>query len=95
MNRNKKLEHLITGKSIVSVNDQPDGNVVVLDDGSHVSVKGRVAGAPTGTAVSEVWQEGKVLRLGFVDGTTNDITLAEETSSVLVRDAKGGFAYSD
>jgi hypothetical protein len=30
-----------------------------------------------------------------VDGTRSDITLAAETSSVLLRDASGGFVYSD
>jgi hypothetical protein len=96
MTRNKKLEYILSGEGIVSIRDDDDGFVVTLANGAHMNVKGRPAGPiPTELAISQVWQQGCTLRLGFADGTTTDIALQAETSTILVRSAQGEFLYAD
>jgi hypothetical protein len=96
MTRNKKLENILSGEGIVSIRDDDDGFVVTLANGAHMKVKGNITAAiPTGLAISQVWQQGCTLRLGFADGTATDIALQAETSSILVRSAQGEFLYAD
>ena len=48
-----------------------------------------------GRTVKSVRQKANEFDLGFTDGTTAAITLAEETSSVMLRDHKGALEYAD
>jgi hypothetical protein len=48
-----------------------------------------------GRTVKQVRQEGSVLHLDFEDDSTMEIKLAEETSSVMVRDGKNKMEYAD
>jgi hypothetical protein len=94
--RNMKLEHVIAHKAIRSVEAADGTSTVIFDDGGRMTIQGAVRGdLPRNVAITEVWQHGTILRLGYADGTTADIALAAETSSVLLRDASGGFVYSD
>jgi hypothetical protein len=94
--RNMKLEHLVARKAIRSVESSAGTSTVTFDDGARMTIQGTAPDdLQRNVAITEVWQHDTILRLGFADGTTSDVTLAAETSSVLLRDASGGFVYSD
>jgi hypothetical protein len=91
-----KLEHVVAHKAIRSVEAADGTSMLIFDDGARMVIQGAVRDdLPRNVAITEVWQQGTVLRLGFADGTMSDMSLAAETSSVLMRDAAGGFVYSD
>lgn len=48
-----------------------------------------------GRAVSAVRQDGAVLHLDFVDGSSMQVKLADPASSVMVRDKDGKLEYAD
>jgi hypothetical protein len=94
--RNMKLEHVVAHKAIRSVESSDGTSTVIFDDGGRMTIQGTVRGdLQRNVAITEVWQHDTTLRFGFADGTTSDIALAAATSSVLLRDASGAFAYSD
>jgi len=95
MNRNRKLENLVVGRSITDIGEKDGSQTITLDDRSVIVVKGKLGDLPTGVAISTVFQGGTVLRFVFSDGESRDIALLSEGSSVLMRTSAGGFAYSD
>jgi len=94
---NRKLTPIITGRTVKSA-AQADGALrIEFDDGSVMTIK---LGAPfkdsiTGKKVKAVRQKATEFDLDFTDGTSAAITLAEETSSVMVRDHKSALEYAD
>lgn len=100
MNQNKKLSKLISGRSITDVVQSKNKNTlnVTLDDNSRMTIKtsGEVNKADLkGLKIDKVQQQDTTLRLIGTDNKTVDVTLDEATSSVIMRDKDGGFAYSD
>ena len=49
----------------------------------------------TGRQVKAVRQKGQTLNIDFNDGSSAEIGMAEATSSVMLRDAKGTMEYAD
>ncbi len=95
---NRKLTPIITGRTIKAAT-QNDGVLnVTFNDGSTMRIK-TGAEAPTGQMVGRTVkatrQGGIEMDLDMQDGTSVGVTLAEETSSVMLRDANGELEYAD
>ena len=97
MTSNHQLTGLLKGRTITGTGNS--GNVLTIhfDDGSHMTVQtaGSSNSAATGGAIAAVRQAGTTLELVFEGGGMLDIPLAEETSSVMVRDKNNGMEYAD
>ena len=95
--RNQKLTPILAER-IVKQTKHTDGVLQIkFDDGSVMKIK---TGAPfkdsiTGKKVKAVRQKATEFDLDFADGTSAAITLAEETSSVMLRDKAGTMEYAD
>ncbi len=99
MRANQKLTHLIAGRSISGTAQAGDVLTVTLDDGSVLTIKtapsNTNAAATSSGKIIKVQQQGTDLAFVLDGGKTLAVKLAEETSSVMMRDKAGGFAYSD
>ena len=99
MRANQKLTHLIAGRSISGTAQAGDVLTVTLDDGSVLTIKTTPSymneAATGGGKIVKVQQQGTDLAFVLEGGKTLAVQLAEETSSVLMRDKAGGFAYAD
>ena len=98
MRANQKLTHLIAGRSISGTAQAGDVLTVTLDDGSVLTIKtapSNTNAAATGGKIVKVQQQGTDLAFVLDGGKTLAVKLAEETSSVMMRDKAGGFAYAD
>jgi hypothetical protein len=95
---NPMLAHIIAGRTVRAVAQDGTLASVTFADGSVMKIK---SGAPApvdaliGKTVQNVRQGGLCLELLFQDDSMAAVTLAEETSSVLLRDAQGAFEYAD
>ncbi|HEX9116307.1 MAG TPA: hypothetical protein VGA61_09585 [Anaerolineae bacterium] len=95
---NAMLAKIIAGRAIQSVTQEDARATVTFSDGSVMKIK---TGAPvpvealTGKTVKDVGQDGVCLDLLFQDGAKARIILAEQASSVLLRDGQGTFEYAD
>ena len=95
---NKMLERIIAGRTIQAVAQDTTPASITFADGSVMQIKTGAAlpaEALIGKTVKKVRQGGLRLELQFQDDSKGAITLAEETSSVLLRDSKGTFEYAD
>ncbi|BDI29773.1 hypothetical protein CCAX7_18240 [Capsulimonas corticalis] len=94
---NHKLTTLLQGRKIVSSASSGGVATIGFDDGSAMTVQtgGSSSSAASGGTVDKVQQEGTTLALVMKDGSTLQITTAEETSSVMVRDKSHGMEYAD
>ena len=98
MRANQKHTHLIAGRSISGTAQAGDVLTVTLDDGSVLTIKtapSNTNAAATGGKIVKVQQQGTDLAFVLDGGKTLAVKLAEETSSVMMRDKAGGFAYAD
>ena len=99
MRANQKLTHLIASRSITGTSQKDDVLTVTLDDGSTLTIKTAPANtnsAATGSGkIEKVQQQGTDLAFVLEGGKTLAVKLAEATSSVIMRDKAGGFAYAD
>ncbi len=97
MASNHKLTGVIAGRTIQSLSIDSGKLSATFDDGSTMSVK---LGAPPpdttkiGT-VKAVRQSGTTLDIDFEDGSTLEIEMIEESSSVMLRDANRKMEYAD
>ena len=95
---NQELTPILKGRTVKSAVQMDNLLVVTFADGSTMKVK---TGGPApiaalqGRAVQMVRQGGVVMELAFSDHSKAQIKLAEETSSVMLRDAAGKFEYAD
>ena len=98
MHSNQKLTKIIAGRSI-SGTSQADGLLTItFDDGSTMKVKVaplNANAATTGGKVAKVRQQGTDLILDLDGGGSVQITTAEATSSVMLRDQAGKLEYAD
>ena len=97
MASNHKLTNLIQGRTITGTGNSGGALTISFDDGSKMTVQtsGSSNSAATGGTVKAVRQQGTTLDLDFEGGGTLQIPLAEETSSVMVRDKSGTMEYAD
>jgi hypothetical protein len=97
MASNHKLTGLIRGRTITGTANQGDTLTVRFDDGSEMTVRtaGGSNSAATGGTVRAVRQAGTRLDLDFEGGGALEITTAEETSTVMIRDKDGVLEYAD
>ena len=94
---NKKLTPLLAGRSVKSAKQAKGVLAIKFTDDSVMRIK---TDAPfkdsiIGKTVKAVRQKAKEFDLDFTDGMTAVITLAEETSSVMLRDKAGVMEYAD
>ena len=97
MAANHKLTGVLRGRKVTATETHAGMLLVHLDDGSTMTVRtgGPVPKPFPSGSVQGVRQQGTRLSLDFEDGTSVDIPLAEETSSVMVRDRGGAMEYAD
>ncbi len=97
MTSNHKLSALLQGRTVQST--QMEGGVLtlLLDNGAVMTVQtgGPVVGEAAGSPIRAVRQAGTTLCLDLDNNTSLQITTAEETSSVLVRDSHHALLYAD
>ena len=95
--RNQKLTPILAGRTVKHTRQTGGVLQIEFDDGSVMKIK---TGAPfsdqiAGRTVKAVRQRATEFDLDFTDGTSAKITLAEETSSVMLRDREGVMEYAD
>lgn len=94
---NKKLTPIIAGRTIKRVKAEANALHVEFADGS--TLKAKVSAAPAdefdGKEVKAVRQKSTSFSFDFTDGSSADVSLAEETSSVMLRDKDGVMEYAD
>lgn len=97
MASNHKLTSLLQGRTIAGTSNSNNVLTISFTDGSKMTVQtaGSSNSASTGGTVKSVRQQGTTLSLDMEDGGTLEIPLAEETSSVMVRDGSGAMEYAD
>ena len=97
MASNHKLTRLLQGRTIAGTSNANNALTVSFTDHSKMTVQtaGSSNSASTGGTVKAVRQSGTTLNLDMEDGSTLEIPLAEETSSVMVRDGSGTMEYAD
>lgn len=96
MTSNHKLTGILQGRTVQSGSDSGGVLTLTLSDGSIMTVQtgGAIAG-PTAGVVKAVRQAGTTLCLDYENNTTLQITTAEATSSVMVRDSRHVMEYAD
>ena len=97
MTSNHKLTGLLKGRRITSTSNSGGVMTIGFDDGSVMTVQTGDTGsnsALSGTVMT-VQQEGTTMALGLEGGFTMTVPLAEETSSVMVRDKHHAMEYAD
>ena len=97
MASNHKLTAVIAGRSISGSSNAVGKMTINFTDGSTMTIKtaGNSNSASTGGTIKAVRQADTTLDLDFENGGTLEITLAEATSSVMVRDKNHAMEYAD
>jgi hypothetical protein len=100
MARNRKLTPIIAGRSIAQIGWDGPTAILHFDDGSVMRIRTPAApatNAPPATLgkVRAVRQSLEAIAFDLDNGATIQIPLAEATSSVMLRDAKGALEYAD
>ncbi len=97
MASNHKLTSLLQGRTLAGTSNANSALTISFTDNSKMTVQtaGSSNSASTGGTVKAVRQQGTTLSLDMENGDTLEIPLAEETSSVMVRDAGGTMEYAD
>lgn len=98
MATNIKLSRIVQGRTIVGFNQADNRVTIEFGDGSKLVV--RVDGTESvsvsaGAKLKGVRQKATNLTFDFIDGSSHSFQLAEETSSVILRDANGKLEYAD
>ena len=94
MRRNQKLTKLIAGRTIKAVTTEPGSVLVLFDDQSSMKIKTAGAAAiPPGGKVKSVHDAKADFKIGFQDGSSATLCLADPGSSVAVRDKNNAVEY--
>ena len=98
MASNRKLTPILTGRTIVSIEQAGALLTIAFADGSMMKIM--TGGQAENLAfqnrrVLKVRQSGVVMDLDFDDNSTMEILLAEAMSSVMLRDKNGVLEYAD
>lgn len=95
---NKKLTPVIANRTIKSASQSDDILTISFSDGSTMTVKtsGQVStDALLNRTIKAVRQQSTNINLDFTDNSSAAITLAEATSSVMLRDKDKQLEYAD
>ena len=100
MRRNQKLTPVIKGRSIAQIGWDGATATLHFDDGSVMRIHTPAAppaNAPPATLgkVRAVRQSGDTISFDLENGVSVQVPLAEATSCVMLRDAKGALEYAD
>ncbi len=99
MAANKKLTGVIRGRTIKTASAGDGVLKITFDDNSAMKIKTGTATAAqealSGHIMKSVRQQGTTMNLDFTDGSSVPVTLAEATSSVMLRDGQGALEYAD
>jgi hypothetical protein len=100
MARNQKLTRVIKGRTITALTWDGAAALMHFNDGSMLRI--HAPSAPPNSAppvtlgrVRAVRQSLETIAFDLEDGGTIDVPLAESTSSVMLRNAKGALEYAD
>ena len=97
MASNHKLTGVIEGRAIQTLSIDSGKLSATFDDGSTMSVK--LGATPPDTTkigtVKAVRQSGTTLDIDYEDGSTLEIEMIEESSSVMLRDVNHKMEYAD
>jgi hypothetical protein len=100
MTRNRKLTPIIKGRSIAQLAWEGATATLHFDDGSVMRI--HASAAPPRNAPPEILgrvravrQSGEAIAFDFDAGASLQLALAEATSCVMLRDAKGVLQYAD
>ena len=94
MELNRKLTHLLKGRTIQSESGDEDHVAITFDDES--TLKLRVAGQATvsvGAKVEAVHEAGEHFQVDLEEGSSVQVRLADPGSSVALRDKSGAVQY--
>lgn len=98
MAANHKLTNVIKGRTIKAASAGDGSLSITFDDSSMMKIKVAAqipSEALNGHTIKGVRQSGTTMNLDFTDGSSAQITLAEATSSVMLRDGKEAMEYAD
>ena len=98
MASNHKLTEILRGRTISSVASDSTSLSITLDDGSVMTIQKSpdcIVPVVPNSPVDKVRQAGRQLDIDLTNGSTFSVVTAEDTSSVVLRDAKGVFEYAD
>jgi hypothetical protein len=100
MHRNQKLTPVIQGRSIAQVGWEGPTAIVHFDDGSvmriHTPAPSASNAPPAALGkVRAVRQSTEAIAFDLESGSTLELPLAEATSCVMLRNAKGVLEYAD
>lgn len=100
MRRNQKLTPVIKGRSIAQIGWEGATATVHFDDGSVMRIHTPAAPAANDPPVAlgevrAVRQSSEVIIFDLKNGSAVEIPLAESTSCVMLRNAKGALEYAD
>ncbi len=97
MASNHKLTSILKGRRVKSTSNANDKMAIHFHDDSVMTI--HTAGSSnvgmTGGTVKAVRQQGTDFNLDFEEGSTLTMTLAEATSSVMVRNKDEDLEYTD
>jgi hypothetical protein len=94
MPRNQKLTKVIAGRTVKAATAEPVGVLVVFDDQSKMKIKtAGPATIPPGGKVKSVHESRAEFKIGFEDGPSATLSLADAGSSVAVRDKNNAVEY--
>ncbi|HEY7860599.1 MAG: hypothetical protein ACHQRL_03255 [Gemmatimonadales bacterium] len=100
MARNQKLTPVIAGRTIAQIGWDGAAALLHFDDGSVLRI--HTPSAPASGAaplklgkVRAVRQSADTIAFDMADGSSLELPLAEATSCVMLRDAKGTMEYAD
>ncbi len=95
---NQKLTPIVAGRIIQSTHLEEGKLWIVFTDGSELKIKTPASELQEpfiGRAVHRVRQAGTTMTIDFEDDTSLEITLAEATSSVMLRNKNCVLEYAD
>ena len=96
MASNHKLTGILAGRAVTGLVAAGTAITLTLDDGGMVTIQtGGAESGPAAGVIKAIRQAGTTLDIDYQDGTTLAITLAEETSCVMVRDKNHVMEYAD
>lgn len=97
MTGNHKLSALLKGRTLTDMSSEGTQATLSFGDGSFMTVQtgGGVTGGMPGAVVHAVRQADTTLVLDFEGGSSLQLTTAEATSSVMVRDRSHVLEYAD
>ena len=94
MQPNRKLTHLLKGRTIQAQSGDAGSLTITFDDQSMLKLKGAAQAAVTvGGKVKAVHESGQQLQVDLENGPAVQVRLADPGASVALRDKNGAVEY--